>query len=150
MRSSRYKARVVLILLVAIIGFLRCSRNHQVTNELVYLNHADTVKYVGIETCKQCHADIYESYIETGMGSSFHPAILDYSAADFNEKTLKDSTLDMIYRPYWKNDSLLVDEYRMAGEDTIYKSTRFFSTKSFAQFNGLVYGNRRRYVPQVS
>ena len=30
-----------------------------------YLNHNDTVKYVGKEQCKNCHVDIYNSYIQT-------------------------------------------------------------------------------------
>ena len=31
----------------------------------------DTVAYVGKETCKQCHYEIYESYMQTAMGQSF-------------------------------------------------------------------------------
>ena len=34
----------------------------------IYKNHHDSVSYVGIETCKSCHFDIYNSFIETGMG----------------------------------------------------------------------------------
>ena len=44
-----------------------------------YLNHADSVSYVGIETCMQCHYDIYETYIETGMGKSFSLATKVYA-----------------------------------------------------------------------
>jgi hypothetical protein len=41
---------------------------------LVYLNHADSARYVGINTCKLCHQDIYNSFIKTGMGKSFDVA----------------------------------------------------------------------------
>ena len=37
----------------------------------IYKNHHDSVAYVGKETCKTCHFDIYKSFIETGMGQSF-------------------------------------------------------------------------------
>ena len=39
-----------------------------------YLNIHSDVDYVGINTCKQCHMDIYSSFIETGMGKSFKTA----------------------------------------------------------------------------
>ncbi|MBK9462822.1 MAG: hypothetical protein IPN94_26270 [Sphingobacteriales bacterium] len=41
---------------------------------LPYLNLNDTVKYVGMETCRSCHADKYETFTKTGMGLSFDQA----------------------------------------------------------------------------
>ena len=31
-------------------------------------NHNDNVKYVGKKQCRMFHAEIYDSYIQTGMG----------------------------------------------------------------------------------
>jgi hypothetical protein len=41
-----------------------------------YLNHHDSVGYVGMKECIECHYEIYQSYMQTGMGRSFgmaHP-----------------------------------------------------------------------------
>ncbi len=89
---------------------------------LTYLNHNDTVKYVGIETCKQCHYSIYQSFVETGMGSSFGVADTGKSVANISgHSILFDSYHNLNYHPYWANDSLHVKEFRLSGKDTIYK-----------------------------
>jgi len=31
----------------------------------IYFNHNDSVQYVGKETCKQCHLEIYNSFMQT-------------------------------------------------------------------------------------
>ena len=51
-------------------------------SDFVYLNHHDSVAYVGKETCKECHYDIYNSYMRTGMGQSFHHATKTKSLLD--------------------------------------------------------------------
>lgn len=80
-----------------------------------------TVQYVGMETCKGCHADIYNTYIQTGMGQSFDHATKQKSAADFTHAPVYDKDLDFYYKPFWQNDSLYVMEYRTEGSDTIHK-----------------------------
>lgn len=78
--------------------------------------------YVGMQTCRGCHGDIYETFIRTGMGQSFDHATRQKSAADFNAHTLVyDKDLDYYYKPYWQNDSLYVMEYRLEGKDTVHK-----------------------------
>ena len=44
----------------------------EITDNQFYKNHHDSVKYVGKETCKTCHVDIYNSYIETRLS---HPRV---------------------------------------------------------------------------
>ena len=39
-----------------------------------YLNVYNDIEYVGINTCKQCHMDIYNTFIKNGMGKSFNVA----------------------------------------------------------------------------
>lgn len=80
-----------------------------------------TVQYVGMETCKGCHADIYNTYIQTGMGQSFDHATKQKSAADFTHAPVYDKGLDFYYKPFWQNDSLYVMEYRTEGGDTTHK-----------------------------
>lgn len=85
-----------------------------------YLNLADTVEYAGMNACRKCHEPIYQSFIKTGMGQSFHPATKEKSAAVFDGKPVYDSIGNFYYLPFWKNDSLFVKEFRLEGKDTIH------------------------------
>lgn len=87
--------------------------------DLAWLNHHDSVSYVGIETCKTCHAGVHESFIETGMGQSIGKATLEKSIAEINgDSLLYDPHRKLYYQPFWKNDSLWVKEFRLKGKDT--------------------------------
>jgi Tfp pilus assembly protein PilF len=93
-------------------------------SEGTYLNHNDTVKYVGIETCRSCHNSIYQTFIQTGMGQSFDTASLKKSAADFSSGHLVyDKYKDLYYSPSQKNGVLYITEFRLSGKDTVYKRT---------------------------
>jgi predicted CXXCH cytochrome family protein len=90
--------------------------------ENIYLNHHDSVKYVGIETCRSCHNDIYKTFIETGMGQSFNIASKQKTAANFSKHhVVYDKFSDMHYYPFFKNDSMYILEFRMEGKDTVHK-----------------------------
>lgn len=89
---------------------------------LLYLNHADTARYVGINTCKLCHQDIYNTFIQTGMGSSFAAATKTKSAGDFKHSIIYDEFSDFWYKSFWgKNDLLYFKEFRLQGKDTVYQ-----------------------------
>ena len=89
-----------------------------------YLNQNDSVHEVGITTCRQCHNDIYTTFIQTGMGQSFAIATKAKSAAHFEAGTaIYDSATNFYYHPYWQADSLCVKEFRMQQHDTIYQRT---------------------------
>lgn len=88
---------------------------------LVYLNHSDSARYVGINTCKLCHQDIYNSFIKTGMGKSFDVATKEKSVADFSHPVIYDKEKDFFYSASWKNDSLYFTEFRLKGRDTLFK-----------------------------
>jgi hypothetical protein len=86
--------------------FLSCNNasvskvNHSENN--IYLNHNDSVSYVGKETCKQCHFDIYNSYMETGMGQSFAVATKSKSVLDKNNNPLiYDEVKNLYYQAIW-------------------------------------------------
>ena len=108
----RYFTLIILFLLFS------CQRG-KINNYTSYLNHNDTVKYVGKEQCRICHAEIYDSYMKTGMGQSFHFATSEHSAlSDSKMHIIHDSILNLSYQPFWKNDSLYLLEFRLKGKDT--------------------------------
>lgn len=92
------------------------------SDSLVYLNHSDTAQYVGMSQCKLCHQNIYNTFIETGMGKSFDVASKQKSSAKFDKHTVVyDKYQDFYYHPFWDKDSLKIMEFRLSGKDTIYK-----------------------------
>jgi tetratricopeptide (TPR) repeat protein len=87
-----------------------------------YLNHGDTAKYVGINTCKNCHTNIYETFIETGMGKSFDNASKLKTAALFGSNiSIYDKYADFYYHPYFVGDTMKIMEFRLNNKDTVYK-----------------------------
>jgi tetratricopeptide (TPR) repeat protein len=91
------------------------------TDSLIYLNHSDSAKYVGINTCKLCHQNIYDTYIKTGMGKSFDIATKAKSVGDYKHATIYDKIGDFYYKAFWEKDSLRFLEYRLKGKDTLFK-----------------------------
>ncbi len=83
-------------------------------------------KYVGMQTCRGCHSEVYNTFMETGMGKSFDHATKQKSAADFSPEhaLVYDSVLDYYYHPYWNGDTLYIQEFRLAGKDTIHSHTQ--------------------------
>ena len=89
--------------------------------KLGFLNINDTVKYVGIEKCRKCHEDVYQVYIQTGMGMSWGHANPQKSSAVFVPgKVLHDARSDFSYQPYWDGATMMVKEFRLDGKDTVY------------------------------
>jgi tetratricopeptide (TPR) repeat protein len=120
------------VVLLSLIGFLFSSCNEPEvaktsivaeTNSNTYLNHSDTAKYVGMNTCKLCHQDIYNSFIKTGMGKSFDLASSKKSVANFANTEVYDRFLDLHYKAYLQKDSLYIHEYRIDQKDTLYTRT---------------------------
>lgn len=126
------KFHIVLSISIALIGLLKfCdvkktdSSISQKTKKdsLLYLNHSDSAKYVGMNTCKLCHQNIYNTFIKTGMGKSFDVASKQKSSADFKNATIYDKLADLNYAAFWKNDSLYFCEFRKEKRDTVYNRT---------------------------
>tara|TARA_Y100000385_G_scaffold63585_1_gene62588 strand:- start:3683 stop:5464 length:1782 start_codon:yes stop_codon:yes gene_type:complete len=117
---------VRLILFPLIILIFSCN-NENVSEykelpDKIYLNHNDTVQYLGKETCKQCHSEIYNSFMQTGMGQSFSHATKIKSVLDENNNPLiYDENKNLYYQPIWKKDSLYIMEFRLDKYDTIHK-----------------------------
>ena len=107
-----------------LIAFFNFFCNNQPTDNSVfpYLNHHDSVQYLGKESCRACHQGIYDSFLQTGMGQSFGKATKSKSAAHFHQlKPVYDSALNFYYLPKWIGDSMFDLEFRLQGKDTIYK-----------------------------
>jgi tetratricopeptide (TPR) repeat protein len=95
-----------------------------ITETSPWKNVYDTsIHYVGMQACRTCHDDIYQTFIKTGMGQSFGLATKQKSAADFTpaHAIVYDSALDYYYKPYWSGDSLYIMEFRLEGGDTVHK-----------------------------
>ncbi|MCK6650044.1 MAG: cytochrome c3 family protein, partial [Bacteroidia bacterium] len=115
---------VAVLLLMSYCGNDEHASSNSPTDTLAntYLNHSDTAQYVGMDQCKLCHQDIYNSFIETGMGKSFDVASKKKSSAKFDQHTvIYDKFSDFYYQPFWKKDSMMIMEFRLEGKDTIYK-----------------------------
>ncbi len=88
---------------------------------LQYLNHADTANYVGMQTCRQCHQSIYNTFIQTGMGKSFDSASIQKSSGNFKTAYVNDPIADFRYQAFWQNKHLFFKEYRLLKKDTIHQ-----------------------------
>ncbi len=97
---------------------VQCHQNEEPQTTLTFLNHSNSAQYVGIETCKSCHYDIYQSYIETGMGKSFAHATRAKSALPNNPPLLTDEFTNFHYLPFFKKDSLFLNEFKWEFGDT--------------------------------
>ena len=98
-----------------------CGINKSKEEELFYLNHSDTVDYVGIKVCAACHADKAETFVHTGMGSSFFDAVKTKSAAEFGARHLIFDTINNLYYwPFWQGNHLFIREFRLEGNDTVH------------------------------
>ncbi len=102
--------------------YWNCSDQNNAASQETYASLNDTVKYVGMNTCRECHADIYDTFIETGMGKSFDNSSRSKSSANFSDHSpVYDPHLDLYYLPYWDQDSLRIVEFRINEGDTTHK-----------------------------
>lgn len=96
---------------------LRCSRTMT-----TYASLAPENQYVGKEACQSCHQEIYQSYVETGMGKSLYRPELTNQIESFGaEAIVYDADRDLYYQPYWLKDAMYVKEYRLDKADTSYR-----------------------------
>lgn len=79
--------------------------------------------YVGKEVCRSCHAEIYDTYMETGMGRSWGWAPGHSRAPwDGHPALVHDSVLNLTYQAFKTKDGLFIREFRLnAGGDTVHQ-----------------------------
>lgn len=81
-----------------------------------------------MNTCKQCHSGIHESFLHTGMGKSIARASKAKSSANFQHlKAIVDTSNGYQYLPYWKGDSLIIKEFRIENKDTVFQRAELIS-----------------------
>ncbi|MEY3158026.1 MAG: hypothetical protein RLZZ121_1079, partial [Bacteroidota bacterium] len=70
--------------------------------------------YVGKEVCRNCHAEIYDTYMETGMGRSWGLAP-EHSRAPWQgpPALVQDTVLKMTYQAFRQNGALFIREFRL-------------------------------------
>ena len=121
MSISRKFTYLVLVIIAASLVF--CQRDSVVveTNG-EYQNLQDSVAYMGMETCRSCHNNIHQTFVETGMGQSFDLATKQKTAATYgNHAVVYDKNSDFYYQPFFRDSTLYVLEYRLNGRDTVHK-----------------------------
>jgi len=128
-RGSKFAAVSIITLLVILAARCGADKNDTVAmaeQQPRYLNHHDTVGYVGIETCRSCHSNIHQTFVHTGMGSSFGVADTQKSIATIDgESVLYDPHLNLNYQPYWQGDTLWLKEFRLNTDgDTVYRNVK--------------------------
>ncbi len=106
--------------------FIGCSENATKTEQKTaaakptYLNHAADVNYTGIKSCVGCHQDIYQTYLQTGKGRSFHLPDPGNVIENFQAKPVYDKFSDLYYRAYWQGADMFIAEFRLQGKDTVH------------------------------
>jgi predicted CXXCH cytochrome family protein len=118
------KRLIYLVLAISAFALIFCTRDlpDKAINDQAYKNLAPGVKYVGMNTCKSCHADIHATFIHTGMGRSFDKATPGKSDASFGDHAVVyDEASDLHYKPFFRDSQMYVLEYRLEGTDTIHR-----------------------------
>ncbi len=119
---------VYFCLLSAALLMVYCNQSNRVADTSRFLNLQDSVKYVGIQTCRSCHPEIYESFAETGMGQSFDHASKEESDASYGKHAfVYDEKSNFYYKPFFRDSSMYIMEYRLENGDTIHKRTEKIS-----------------------
>jgi tetratricopeptide (TPR) repeat protein len=87
----------------------------------LWRNHSDSAHYVGMNQCRSCHENIYQTFIETGMGKSFDSATITKSVARFGKDArFYDDHRNMWYESYFRDSAMYIHEFRIYGSDTLY------------------------------
>ncbi len=111
---------IYLGLLVMVVALVFCHSPEPSTP--LYRNLTEEVSYVGMEACQSCHDNVHRTFIHTGMGRSFDRASRLKSAATYDtHSVVYDEKSNFYYQPFWKDSSLYIKEFRLAGKDTIFK-----------------------------
>lgn len=87
-----------------------------------YLNLDPKVAYTGRASCQSCHEEIYDSYLQTGMGQSlYRPDPARAIEETGSGIVVHDSESGFYYQPQWKGKDFYVLEFRLTGKDTSYQ-----------------------------
>ncbi|GIV26284.1 MAG: hypothetical protein KatS3mg027_0098 [Bacteroidia bacterium] len=118
----RYILSLLTLPLIFSCNFEKNSSNitSTLSNHTTYLNHSDSAKYVGKQTCMLCHQNIYNHFIHTGMGKSWKYATRQNSSAIFENSSFYDKLKNLHYQALLIHDTIHIKEYRLDKKDTIF------------------------------
>lgn len=120
------KQALAILSAVCLLLTFSCGEDPEETVVVVdpWLNHHDTAQYVGMDQCRSCHQEIYETFIQTGMGQSFDHATPEKSVAHFGkESIIYDKFSNFWYESYFLDSAMFIHEFRLEGKDTTYSRT---------------------------
>lgn len=115
---------ISLLFVFIIVALFKCGTtvDKNSSGKKTYKNLDTNVHYVGMLVCKECHSNIYETFIETGMGKSFDKATRTKTSAKFEkDDVVYDKFSDLNYHPFWSDDSMKIMEFRLEKKDTTFK-----------------------------
>ncbi len=156
--NTNQKLSLIFLVLITLF-FVYCQKDLQQTPTAShFLNLQDSTRYVGMQTCRSCHQDVYDTFIHTGMGKSFDHATLEKSAARFGKHALVyDKKSDFYYKPYFQDSILYIKEFRLENGDTIHQRTEKISyivgsgqhtNSHILNFNGYIFQAPITYYTQ--
>ena len=115
--------RIILLFSVASIlavFAMRCNRA-EAGGASEWKNVYDTsVHYVGMESCRSCHEEIYKTFMQTGMGQAFAPVDSSDARTRYPHAPVYDKESDLWYAMQWQGDKLHLREYRLEEGDTVH------------------------------
>ncbi len=126
---QQFQRDIRFVFVIVIVIFFGCQfQEKDRAGSTTYASLNDSTAYVGMATCRQCHTEIYNSYIQTGMGQSYGLARPEKSASIFDSHSLVlDTVKGYRYHPFWIGDSLHVLEFMLSGKDTSFKRQELVS-----------------------
>ena len=108
------KAIYFLFLAIALLMIFCAEDPKTAFDQSRYENLNPDVSYVGMQTCKTCHANIHETFKETGMGKSFDHASRQKSAASYTTHDIVyHAASNFYYKPYFQDSTLYIKEFRL-------------------------------------
>jgi tetratricopeptide (TPR) repeat protein len=99
-----------------------CSNSGDQKEQLLPFPYANTdrsVRYVGSEKCKQCHEEIYQSYMQSEMGRSMYPVSGMPAIEQFPSPIIRDEQLNFSYQAFTRDGKLYQREFRTHADGSI-------------------------------
>lgn len=119
---------IFIILLTVAVLLINCTDQNSVEErnkyirdgDLVLLNTAPDVKYVGTDACRDCHEEIYDAYIESQTGRSMSRMNANNIIESFpQKKAIYDSAKNYYYEMFREGDRFFQREFRLDGDGNI-------------------------------
>ncbi len=86
-----------------------------------YQNLTSEIQYMGKESCQKCHEDIYNEFVNSGMGHSFYIPGSQPWIENFEKAIVYDSYSQLYYQPILIDNNLFINEFRLnEKKDTLF------------------------------